>query len=139
MTVPPRARDPEAPRILIVRLSAMGDLVFATSLLDGLRRRWPGAWIAWLAHTSFAPLLQGDPRLNEVIALPRSALRSPAALWRLRRELKSRRFDWAIEAQGLAKSYLMTALASGATRIGFTSREPLQFLLDHAFPKGGDI
>ena len=80
-------------RILIVRLSALGDLVFATSLLGGLRAAFPGARIDWLAQTGFAALLRDDPRLDAVIEVPRQTLRSPAASLRLRRELRRRASD----------------------------------------------
>ena len=127
------------PRILIVRLSALGDLVFATSLLAGLRARWPQAHIGWLAQAGFASILSGDPRLDEVIGVSTEIYGSPKAWLKLRRELAAKRFDWVIDAQGLAKSRLLAALAPGATRIGFESKEPLGFVLDHPLPKGGDI
>jgi heptosyltransferase-1 len=127
-----------APRILIVRLSALGDIVFATSLLEGLRRRWPQAHIAWLAQQGFAGILDGDPRLNEVIAAPADLLRSLSALANLRRQLKARHFDWVIDAQGLLKSRLVAALSGARTRVGFASREPGAFLMDHLLAKGGD-
>ena len=132
-----RPADPS--RILIVRLSALGDLVFCTSLLDGLRRRYAGAHIAWLAQAGFAGVLRDDPRLNEVIAVSKDALSSPMALWRLRRTLRQQRYDWVIDAQGLAKSRLLTWLAGGSRRVGFRSKEPLGFLLHEQVDKGGDI
>lgn len=134
MPVPPSVPS----RILIVRLSALGDLVFCTSLLDGLRRAYPDAHIAWLAQSGFAGVLRDDPRLNELIAIPKDTLKSPAALWRLRRELRAQRFDWVIDAQGLAKSRLLAWLAGGRRRVGFRSKEPLSFLLHQQVDKGGD-
>lgn len=132
------AVDPEAPRILIVRLSALGDIVFASSMLDALRQRWPRARISWLAQGGFAGILDGDPRVDEVIRAPTDVFKSLRALWRLRRELRARRFDWVFEVQGLAKSRLVAWLAGG-TRVGFASKEPGQFLMQHLLPKGGDI
>lgn len=128
-----------APRILIVRLSALGDIVFATSLLAGLRARWPQAHIAWLAQAGFAGILDGDPRVDEVIKIAPDTIKSPAALWRLRGELGRRRFDWVIDAQGLAKSRLLAALVPGAVRVGFDSREPMGFVLKQRVAKGGDV
>ncbi|MEW6166349.1 MAG: glycosyltransferase family 9 protein [Pseudomonadota bacterium] len=129
----------QAQRILIVRLSALGDLVFCTSLLEGLRRAWPDAAIDWLAQTGFAGLLRDDPRIARVIATPRPALSSPAALWRLRKALRGRRYDLVIDAQGLAKSRLLAWLAGGERRVGFCSKEPLGWLLHEQIDKGGDI
>lgn len=128
----------EPARILIVRLSALGDLVFCTSLLDGLHRRFPQARIDWLAQSGFAGLLCEDPRLNELIAIPKDTLSAPAALWRLRRGLRARRYDWVIDAQGLAKSRVLAWLAGGRRRIGFRSKEPLGFVMHEIVGKGGD-
>lgn len=134
----PAAADPDQPRILIVRMSALGDIVFATSMLDALRRRWPGARIGWLAQSGFAGILDGDPRIDMLIRTPADLFKSPAALWRLRRELRAARFDWVFELQGLAKSRLVASLAGG-TRVGFASKEPGALLMQRLVPKGGDI
>ena len=127
----------DAPRILIVRLSALGDLVFATALLDTLRRRWPSAWIGWLASERFAGLLRDDPRLDAVIAAP-AELGSWSSIQLLRSRLKSLPVDWVIDAQGLLKSRLVARLVPGARRIGFASKEPFGFLMDALLAKGGD-
>ncbi|HEX4895071.1 MAG TPA: glycosyltransferase family 9 protein [Solimonas sp.] len=128
----------DTPRILIVRVSALGDMVFATSLLDGLRARWPRAHIAWLAQSGFAGILEGDPRLDEIIPVAKDALRSAGGLARLRRELRARRFDLVLDAQGLLKSRLLARLAGGH-RIGFDSKEPGRILMHHLLPKGGEV
>ena len=127
------------PRILIVRLSALGDIVFATSLLQTLRDRYPQAHIAWLAQSGFANVMEGDPRLDQMLTVQKSELSSPLALIRLRRRLQQQAFDWVIDAQGLLKSRLVACLATGATRIGFKSKEPGGFLMRHVLPKGGDV
>lgn len=128
-----------APRILILRLSALGDIVFATSLLQALRQRWPQAHVAWLAQQGFAGILESDPRLDEVIIAPANLFKSPAAMRRLRRELAARSFDWVLDVQGLLKSRIAAVLAAGATRIGFASSEPGAFLMQHLLPKGGRL
>ncbi|MDD3764208.1 MAG: glycosyltransferase family 9 protein [Nevskiales bacterium] len=125
-------------RILIVRLSALGDLVFCTSLLEGLRRRYPAAHIAWLAQSGFAGLLEHDPRIDAVIGVPKDSLSSPRALLNLRRRLRAGRYDWVIDAQGLAKSRGLAWLAGGSRRIGFASKEPLAFLMHEIVAKGGN-
>jgi heptosyltransferase-1 len=115
-----------------------GDIVFASSMLDALRRRWPRAHIAWLAQPGFAGVLDGDPRVDELIRAPADLFKSFGALWRLRRELRARRCDWVFDVQGLLKSRLVAWLAGG-TRVGFTSKEPGKFLMHRLLPKGGDI
>ena len=58
-------------RILVIRLSALGDIVMASGLIPALRARWPDAHVAWLAEPAGAVLLEANPRLDEVIRLPR--------------------------------------------------------------------
>ncbi|MGQ0701192.1 MAG: glycosyltransferase family 9 protein [Panacagrimonas sp.] len=131
---------PAPQRILIVRVSALGDIVFCTSLLEGLRRAFPQAHIAWLAQPGFASILEGDPRLDELIRLPPAALDSWAGLRATRGLLAAcERFDWVIDAQGLLKTRVLTRMAPARERIGFESKEPGGFLLTRLIPKGGDI
>jgi ADP-heptose:LPS heptosyltransferase len=64
---------PSPARILLVRLSAIGDIVFASPLVAVVRRAWPDAHIAWLAQPECAPLLRHHPDLDEVIEWPLGA------------------------------------------------------------------
>ncbi|MBN2473670.1 MAG: glycosyltransferase family 9 protein [Pirellulales bacterium] len=110
---------PAAPRILIVRLSAIGDVVQGMPIACTLRDRFPDAFLAWAVGEPGAALLQGHEALDELIALPRRWLKSPAAVWRLRRRLRAMRFDVAIDAQGLTKAALVGRLSGAKRRIGF--------------------
>ena len=97
-------------RILVVRLSAIGDVVMASGLIPALRAAWPQARIDWLTEPATVPLLRHHPDLNEVIAWPRAEWqrlwreRRLASLWiairRFRAELRGRRFDLVLDAQG---------------------------------------
>ena len=62
-------------RVLIIRLSALGDVVMASGLIPALREVEPDAFIAWLVEPAAAPLLRHNPRLDEVIVLPRDEWR----------------------------------------------------------------
>lgn len=127
-------------RILIVRVSALGDIVFCTSLLEGLRRACPQAHIAWLVQPGFAGILEGDPRLDEIIRLPAGALDRLSGLRAVRRLLGAQApYDWVIDAQGLFKTRLLAWLAPAGLRIGFESKEPGGFLLHRRVDKGGDL
>lgn len=120
-------------RILFVRLSAIGDVVFASPLVSAARRAWPDAHIAWLVTPACAPLLRHHPDLDEVIEWPHAGLATLArrgrwlALGRelraLRRRLHERRFDVAFDLQGLLKSALPTRLSGAPERIGLGSVE----------------
>ena len=54
-------------RVLIIRLSAIGDVVFASPLINACRQTHPDATIDWLCEPVAAPLLSGHPNLNEII------------------------------------------------------------------------
>lgn len=126
-------------RILLVRLSAMGDLVIATALFEGLRQAWPEAEIDWLVQSEFAGLLRSQPAIHEVHVWERRAwsellrrgrwLSLVRTILEFRRRLHARRYDWVLDAQGLAKSRALAWLAGGRQRIGYTSKEPLTSLL----------
>lgn len=124
--------DPTRPsRILIVRLSALGDVVHALPLLDALRRAHPGAHIGWLVEDRAASLLVGHPQIDRVWVAPRSEasrllrrgrlLAAAGVLLRFVRELRAARYALTIDVQSNGRSSAL-AWASGARRrIGFSS------------------
>jgi heptosyltransferase-1 len=139
-------REPE--RILIVRLSAIGDIVFASPLVAALRGAYPRARIAWLVQPGFVPLLAQHPDLDEVIVWPLADWRAlwserrwrdlARALRRFRDELRRRRFDLALDLQGLLKSGILTWLSGAGERVGLGSREGSQWLMTRTLPRGGE-
>lgn len=110
---------PENPRILIVRLSAVGDVIHAMPLVVALRERFPKAFLAWVSSPPAATLLQGHEALDELIVVGRRYLRSPREMLALRRRLRALRVDIAIDAQGLTKSAVVAWLSGAPVRIGF--------------------
>ncbi len=109
----------QTPRILIVRLSAVGDVIQSMPIACALRERFPGAFLAWAVEARAGQLLQGHETLDQVISLPRGWLKSPGGVWQLRRLLRGLRFDVAIEAQGLTKAAILARLSGARRRIGF--------------------
>ncbi len=120
-------------KILIVRLSAIGDVVMASPLIRSLRDKYPEAHIAWLAQAEAVSLLAANPRLDEIIVWPRGEWQR---LWRerrywlllkavraFRRELRARGFDLVLDIQGLLKSGLLAWMTGAAERVGLGSRE----------------
>jgi heptosyltransferase-1 len=117
-------------RILIVRTSALGDVVHALPVLTALRRHLPEAHIGWVIEESLAPLLAGHPDLDEVleVALRRWAAHPLAA--RTRRESlafvrKLRRFapSLAIDLMGNHKAGALAWLSGSAQRLGAVRRQ----------------
>lgn len=115
-------------RILIVKPSSLGDILHALPCLQALRRQEPGAWIAWLVNREYAELLEGHPCLNEVIVFDRQrwgALRhlgrTAGELPRFVRALRRRRFDLAVDLQGLLRSALLAWVSGAPERVGLAS------------------
>ena len=78
---------PSAPRILIIRRDNIGDLVCTTPLISALRRRLPDAWLGALTNSYNAPVLDGNPDLDDVFVYTKAKHRSqgeslPGILWR---------------------------------------------------------
>lgn len=137
---PPAGRPP---RVLLVRLSALGDLVHALPTLSALRQLLPEARVDWVVEDRFAPLLEGHPDLGRVVAFPRRALGACLAPWprplRLTRGLRTflrtlreGAYDLALDLQGNLKSGLIARgsgarVVAGAGRAG--SREGNHLLL----------
>ncbi len=100
-------------RILIVRLSHLGDVVHALPVFHALRAAHPDARIAWAIQPEFAPLLDGLPGLERTILFQR---RRGALAWvRLAADLEAFGADWSIDCQANTKS-AMVALAARAPR-----------------------
>lgn len=111
---------PSAPAsICLVRLSALGDVVLATALVQTLRERAPDARLTWITSAMTRDLLGELPGI-EWIVLPRPMkLRDYLAL---RRQLRGRRFDVLLAAQASFRANLVHACVPATRRIGFDPR-----------------
>jgi heptosyltransferase-1 len=111
-------------KILIIKPSALGDIVQALPVLTGLKRRWPAAKIDWIVNDSLREILEGHPCLNRAILYPRQRWTSPSRIpeiWRWGRRLREEKYDMTIDLQGLMRSALMTWAANSPRRLGLLS------------------
>jgi heptosyltransferase I len=128
-------------RVCIIKPSSLGDVVHAYPVLAGLRGLWPDARIAWVVNRGLRGLLDGHPDLDEVIPFDRAKVKlrpeGMTSIARFLADLRGRRFDLAIDLQGLLRSGLM-ALATGApVRVGLAdSREGSRFCYTHRIESG---
>jgi lipopolysaccharide heptosyltransferase I len=115
--------DPK--NILIIKPSAVGDVVHALPVLQLLRTRYPAARISWLVTPACAGLLEGHPLLDEVILFDRkyfsAGWKSWAVLWdlyRFTRGLRGRSFDLVLDMQGLFRSGWLAWMTGAEVRLG---------------------
>ncbi|MFW5989709.1 MAG: lipopolysaccharide heptosyltransferase I [Desulfosudaceae bacterium] len=115
--------------ILIVKLSAIGDVIHTLPAANSLREHYPEARLTWLVEEAAAPLIYGHTALDRVLVSRRKTwlrqIRSGAAPEAIRnalafiRQLRDTRYDLILDFQGLLKSGLLIGLARGGRKIGF--------------------
>ena len=125
--------------ILIVRLSAIGDVVMASPLVEAFKRTFPDARVSWLVEAGSKPVLEANTDLDEVIVWPRGQWNQTLKnrrylyfirqLWSFVRDLRRKKFDLAVDAQGLLKSGIWVFLSGAAARVGIGSREGSRYLM----------
>ena len=107
-------------RILLVRLRQIGDVVFTTPAIHGLRDTFPDAHLTYVVEPAAAPIVARNPRVSEVIVAPRArGWRGLVADVALGRRLRAGRFDVAIDFHGGPRASLLTWLSRAPVRIGY--------------------
>lgn len=127
-------------RVLIIRTSALGDVVHSLPVLTALRRHLPEARIGWVIEEVFAPVLAGHSGLDELLPVRLKAWRRRAAAASSVREvvaflrrLRAFRADVALDLMGNHKGGMLGAVSGARLRIGLsrgTRREPSSVLWD---------
>ena len=134
-------------RVLIVKPSALGDVVTAMPVLRGLRRTFGrDLHVGWLVNTNCADLIAHDSDLDECVLFDRKGLRTwwrsvrtARALLKLLRRLRRGRYDWVIDLQGLLRSSLLARFAGASVRAGFAdAREAAPWFYTHKVPVDAD-
>ena len=124
--------------ILIVKLSAIGDVIHTLPSLTALRHLYPDAHITWVVEEAAADIVKNHPYLNEVIVsrrkswskdIQKSKILKPLFNMRsLIKELRRRRYDLVIDFHGLFKSSIIVLLSSGERKLGYDSLQELSGL-----------
>ncbi len=108
------------PRILAVRLGAMGDILHALPAVASLKSSFPGSRVTWLVEPKWAALLEGNPFVDRVLLFHRGSVQEWIRNWRV---LRAERFDIAVDFQGLIKSAIAASVSHADRLFGFHSAE----------------
>jgi len=112
-------------KILLIKLSAVGDVVHTFPVLNKLRRRYPAARLDWLVAAPIAELLQHNPAISNVIEFARDERSAPwrlapfVAAARLVAQLRAVEYDLVIDLQGQLRSGFFAFTSGAPVRIGF--------------------
>jgi lipopolysaccharide heptosyltransferase I len=117
-------------RTLVVRLSAIGDVVHTLPALAALKRR--GHEVDWIVEPKARPLVEGNPAVARAIPAPPARLSGMGRVRSAARDLRRARYDTALDMQGLWKSAAWGRAAGARQVVGFAGpwrREPLSEML----------
>jgi lipopolysaccharide heptosyltransferase II len=100
-------------RVLLIQLKRAGDVVLATAVLPILAQRLPEAQIDFLVGKDFAPILENNPWIHEV--LPYDGDHA----WGTLRRIRAQRYDWVIDFQSSPRTALLCLASAAAVRAGY--------------------
>lgn len=127
----------ESPRIALVRLSALGDVVRVLPVVASLRARWPEAELTWVVEPGPHELLRGHPMVDRFLVLRRGRpLTAHLDLWRRARGLA---FDLVVDLHRYLKAGLVTLLLDAPVKLGFDrgrSADLNWWITTHRIPPG---
>lgn len=126
-------------KILLIKLSSIGDLLHVFPALTALQKTDPQLEISWVVESSFKEVPTWHPAVKHVIAVPIREFKQAGLSWASLRKLhcfckllRQEKYDYIIDAQGLFKSAWIAKIARGKT-IGFaknSGRESVWWLYD---------
>lgn len=127
---------PEKVNILIVKLSAIGDVIHTLPSLAALRKLYPGAHITWVIEEDSSDIIAGHPCLDRVIISRRKNWwKNLKRLHDVRitidemaffiATLRDRRYDLVVDFHGLLKSSIIVLLSGGRRKVGYDSMQEL--------------
>lgn len=131
-------------KILIIKLSSIGDVIHTLPVLSAISQQIPKAEISWVVERGSAEILRGNPLISKLIEVDTKSLRKKDSLGKnlsfagaSLRQLRSIKYDVTLDFQGLFKSAAISKLARARHRVGFSKehlREPgSRFLLNETF------
>lgn len=106
-------------KILLIRLSSLGDIVLTTPAIRAIRLHHPNAYIAMLVAKQSSCILQHNPHLNEIIHFDRIARnKDTGEMYRILRILRKQKFSLSIDFQRKFRSEILMYLSGATERVG---------------------
>lgn len=109
-------------RILVTRLSHIGDCILTLPMVRAIKREYPDSYVAWAVERPANQLLELHPDIDQIIQVPKGWLSRPSNWFSLSRQLRRFQFDVAIDPQGITKSALLGWLSGAGQRIGIRGK-----------------
>ncbi|MCG3652452.1 lipopolysaccharide heptosyltransferase I [Aliarcobacter butzleri] len=129
-------------RIAIIKLSAMGDIIHAMVALQYIKKQYPNLQIDWFVETAFAPILENNPDINQIIKLDLKSIKKDKKeiinQIKLIKKYEKNSYDLVIDAQGLIKSAIVSFFL-GKNRVGFSKNSTREKLASFFYTKRVDI
>lgn len=128
----------EFKNILIIKMSALGDVMHAIPCAAALRELYPNAKISWIVHPQFGTFVPEKPYIDEVIYFDKKAFQKKpirekiAEFLKMKKLLREKKYDLVIDLQGLFKSAMIAWMTGCRTRIGYNDMRELSGFISKA-------
>jgi heptosyltransferase-2 len=114
----PHPDRPFGTKILLINLDAMGNVLMTTAQLEPIKRKYPDSYVAWLTLRSAAPLLHGNPFIDDIFVWD-------AESWLILEQMK---FDLILNADKSRRSAALTMKLDAEEKLGFGLNENGQII-----------
>lgn len=114
-------------RILVVKVTSLGDVIHAQSVVGDLHRAFPGVTIDWAVDDAFADIPRWNPGVARVLCAPlrrfkkMRSLGDLSAIWSSISDLRQERYDAVLDLHGVYKSAIISFLTRSKRRFGYSA------------------
>ncbi len=120
----------EGKKFLVIRLSAIGDVIRTIPAVKALKENYPSSSITWITEEPSISILKAQPEIDEVMLFPRrrwiagimsikNSIRTLLEIYNFIFILREKRFDVVLDFHGILKSGLISFISGAPVRIGF--------------------
>ncbi|MBN3856023.1 lipopolysaccharide heptosyltransferase I [Paraburkholderia sp. Ac-20340] len=116
-------------RVLIVKVTSLGDVVEALPVVADVQRKFPGAKVDWAVDDAFAEIVHWNAGIDRVLCAPLRRFKKARrwsdfkAIWDSIAELRAERYDAIIDIHGVYKSAIIAFIARGKRRFGYLAQD----------------